>query len=79
MSRTKRVYNKPNNIFGIWSLSAGWQSYWHPYRELGVGRRKCWLSREERIKKWRRQQAERELRRDLENYRLKNTFLGIYI
>lgn len=68
MSRTKRIYNKPNKIFGIWVRGGiGWQCYWHPYKELDVGKNKCFRSREERVLKWRRQEYHRQMLFEIKN------------
>lgn len=74
MSHTKRAYNLPDFPVSEWKLGIGWTPWWHQYPYMHF---KC--SREEKVSKWKRLQAAYELRKDLKNYRLKNTFLGIYI
>lgn len=62
MSRTRRIYNRPNRIFFKWDVTRGWVPLWHPWRVWCCGnprKVKAYQSRQ------RRQAGKLETRREI--------------
>lgn len=65
MSRTRRIYNKPNRIFGVWVPMIGWVCHWHPYNQWGSVKALDYCHEAKYFRKCRRLQQKTELHREL--------------